>query len=148
MTASKDTNPKDAIGTKKVYMGSVLPVRVLGEMSLGMLEGALKYGRHNYREAGVRGSVYFDAALRHLYSWWEGQDTDPDSGLPHITKALCCLLVMRDSQLMRNFKDDRPPRYPDYDEWVTQQNKTATVLVEKCPDPVPAFVHLVSDLEE
>ncbi|MFN7882785.1 MAG: dATP/dGTP diphosphohydrolase domain-containing protein, partial [bacterium] len=48
----KLTNPKDAVGTKKVSF-SVLPWRVLVNVALAMMEGALKYGRHNYRAAGV-----------------------------------------------------------------------------------------------
>ena len=108
----KCTNPKDAIGTRKLSL-AVLPVRVLWRVSLAMLEGALKYGRHNYRAAGVRASVYFDAVvMRHLFGWWEGEDIDPDSGLSHIDKAIAGLLVMRDSMLHGNFNDDRPPRQP------------------------------------
>jgi len=111
----KDTNPKDAVGTKKVPV-SVLPMPVLGEVGLALLEGARKYGRHNYRVAGVRGSVYIDACFRHLASWWEGEDVDPDSGLSHITKAIAGLVVLRDSMLMENWKDDRPPKIKD--RWV------------------------------
>jgi hypothetical protein len=76
-----------------------------------MMEGAAKYGRHNYRAAGVRASVYFDAVVgRHLTSWWEGEDLDYDSGEHHVDKALAGLMVMRDSMLQGNFVDDRPPR--------------------------------------
>jgi len=79
-------------------------------LGLAMLEGALKYGRHNYRAAGVRASVYFDAAVgRHLFSWWEGQDVDAESGMHHIDKAIAGLMVLRDSMLEGNWVDDRPP---------------------------------------
>ena len=106
----KDTNPKDAIGIRKLAF-SVLPWQVLCRVALAMLEGALKYGRHNYRGAGVRASVYFDAVFaRHLTDWWEGNDIDPDSGLHHIDKAIAGLMVMRDSMLQGNFTDDRPPK--------------------------------------
>lgn len=67
----KPTNPKDAIGSKKMHVSTV-PAQVVGELGLAMLEGACRYGRHNYRIAGVRASVYYDAAMRHLMSWWEG----------------------------------------------------------------------------
>jgi len=77
-----------------------------------MLEGATKYGGHNYRVAGVRASVYYDAARRHIDAFWEGESTDPASGLPHIIKAIACLVVLRDGQLMENWVDDRPPRLP------------------------------------
>ena len=51
-------------------------------------EGARKYGRHNYRVIGVRGSVYYDATLRHVTAWWEGEDLDPERGINHISKAI------------------------------------------------------------
>lgn len=108
--AATRENPKDAVGSKKLSF-AVLPWRVLHHVALAMLEGALKYGRHNYRAAGVRGSVYFDAVVgRHLSQWWEGEDIDADSGKHHIDKAIAGLMVMRDSMLQGNFVDDRPPR--------------------------------------
>ena len=82
----KDTNPKDAIGVTKAPMSTV-PAAVMLELGVAMLEGSCKYGRHNYRYAGVRASVYYDALMRHAMEWWEGTDIDSDSGLNHIIKA-------------------------------------------------------------
>ncbi|AAN01726.1 endolysin; inhibits RNA polymerase [Mycobacterium phage Quink] len=135
MTELKDTNPKDAVGTAKVPY-STIPARVVAEVGLAMMEGALKYGRHNYRVSGVRASVYYDAAKRHLDAWWEGQDIDPDSGLPHLVKAIACLVVVRDSEIQGNWEDDRPPSTPG--DWVKELNEKAKALLEKYPDPVPA----------
>ena len=132
----KDTNPKDAIGIKKVPM-SVMSGPVGMEVALGLTEGALKYGRHNYRAAGVRASVYFDALQRHIWDWWEGTDTDPDSGLSHVTKAIACLWVLRDSMISGNWTDDRPPKTPEG--WSQEMNKKASELLEKYPNPVEAF---------
>jgi hypothetical protein len=105
---TKPSNPKDIVGIRKVSL-SCLPIRVLWRVALGMQEGALKYGRHNYRAVGVRSSVYFDAASRHLFSWWEGEDIDAESGVHHIDKLIACLMVLRDSMLHGNAVDDRPP---------------------------------------
>ncbi len=88
----------------------LLPGQVMAELGLAMLEGAAKYGRHNYRSAGVRGSVYLDATIRHLFAWWSGEDIDPDSGLSHVTKAVTSLTVLRDAQVQGLFTDDRAPR--------------------------------------
>lgn len=109
----KPSNPKDIIGSGKAPL-SALPFRVLWGLGLAMLEGASKYGRHNYRAVGVRASVYFDAAMRHIGAWWEGEDLDPDSEakLNHIDKAIVSLMVLRDSMLQGNWTDDRPPRAP------------------------------------
>lgn len=136
----KPSNPKDSVGISKVPFSTV-PSEVTAEVGLAMLEGALKYGRHNYRAVGVRGSVYYDAALRHLTAWWEGQDVDPDSGLSHLVKCLACLYVLRDSQIMGNWVDDRPPFLPNKDEWVADLNKKAKALLEQYPNPKEAFIN-------
>lgn len=139
----KDTNPKDACGTGKIPFSTV-PSPVIAEVGLAMLEGARKYGRHNYRVAGVRASVYYDAALRHLTAWWEGQDIDPASGLSHVTKALACLAVLRDSQIQGKCTDDRPPSTRDPN-WQDRLNAKATALVKRYPKPLPPYTRLDCD---
>lgn len=64
--------------------------------------------------AGVRSSVYYDATMRHLMAWWEGEDTDPDSGMSHITKAITSLVVLRDAMIQDMCTDDRPPRSAEF----------------------------------
>ena len=135
----KDTNPKDALGIAKVPFSTV-PAEVIAEVGLAMLEGALKYGRHNFRDVGVRASVYYDALFRHLTAWWEGQDVDPDSGLSHLVKAMACLAVLRDSQIRENWTDDRPPKIPG--DWIKDLNTKAAALLEKYPNPVAAHTEL------
>lgn len=139
MQNSKDSNPKDSVGIKKVP-ASTLPARVIMEVGLALMEGARKYGRSNYRVAGVRASVYYDATFRHLMAWWEGEDTDTDSGLSHVTKAIASLTVLRDSMLQCNWTDDRPPRVEDG--WVKDLNKKAEEIIERYPEGVPAFTEL------
>lgn len=135
-TETKETNPKDAVGIAKVPLSTV-PAEVFAEVGLAMLEGARKYGRHNYRAAGVRYSVYYDAAIRHLMAWWEGQDVDPDSGLSHITKAIAGLVVLRDSMIIGNATDDRPPPLPEA--WLAEFNAAAAAILKKYPDAVAPF---------
>ncbi len=131
--SSKPSNPKDMIGIRKVPF-SVLPTPVLCEAAVGMMEGALKYGRHNYRAVGVRSSVYYDATMRHLTAYWEGEDIDPDSGLPHLAKAISSLLVWRDAQIHDLCEDDRPPATP---ELFAKLNEMASALVDKHADKNP-----------
>lgn len=137
MSQTKETNPKDAVGTGKVPFSTV-PAAVMAEVGLAMLEGARKYGRHNYRVAGVRASVYYDAMFRHLTAWWEGEDIDPDSGLPHTIKAIACLVVLRDSQMQGNWVDDRPPVTPNG--WQKTLNDKAREILEKYPTSLPAYI--------
>lgn len=136
----KESNPKDAVGVKKVPL-HVVSSPVLMEIGLAMLEGDRKYGGHNYRVAGVRASVYYDALMRHAMSWWEGEDTDPDSGLSHITKALSTLTVLRDAMLNDMWTDDRPPKVKNQN-WVKDFNKLAGDIIDKYPEPAKPFTQL------
>ena len=127
-------NHKDAIGARKLAF-SCLPWRVLCGVALALLEGASMYGRHNYRAVGVRASVYFDAVVaRHLTSWWEGEDIDPDSNLSHIDKAIAGLMVLRDSMLEGNFVDDRPPM-GNVD--MAEMNRLAAEIIDRHADKSP-----------
>ena len=141
MSEKKDTNPKDAVGIAKVSLSAV-PSGPLLEAALGMMEGMLKYRRHNYRIAGVRASVYYDAAMRHLMAWWEGEDFDPDSGagLHHVSKAIAGLIVLRDAMINEKFTDDRPPKMEDG--WIADLNKKAKALLEAFPNAEGPFTQI------
>lgn len=133
----KDTNPKDSIGSRKPPL-STIPFPVLFEVGSAMLEGAMKYRRHNYRIAGVRSSVYFDATMRHLASWWEGEDIDPDSGLHHVTKAIASLIVLRDAQMNDMIaQDDRPPSAVEG--WLEDVQFDVDELISQRPNPLPPY---------
>lgn len=106
---SKLSNPKDALSIRKWRQFSCIPLSVISEIGVGMLEGARKYGPFNWRQGGARSSVYVDAALGHIMQWQEGEDIDADSGLSHITKAITSLVVLRDAMLQGVLVDDRPP---------------------------------------
>ncbi|TKA90381.1 dATP/dGTP diphosphohydrolase domain-containing protein [Halopseudomonas bauzanensis] len=108
-TDLKPTNPKDAVGSSKVPL-HLWPTTATVVGSMALLDGALKYGRTNFRSSGVRASIYFDACNRHLNAWFEGEDNDPDSGLPHLGHALACLAVVVDAQAAGRLTDDR--QYP------------------------------------
>lgn len=135
----KDTNPKDLVGATKVS-ASCIPRTVLAEVALALMEGARKYGRHNYRVTGIRASIYYDAVQRHLDAWWEGQDIDPDSGISHLSKAIAGLIIMRDAMINSEkepelFNDDRPPPV-DEGFWVKVQQQV-DILREKYPESLP-----------
>jgi len=108
---SKPTNPKDAIGSTKLSMGLV-PDSLRAFAALAFTEGALKYGRYNWRLAGVRSSIYRDAIDRHLSAWWNGEDTDPGTGIPHLASVLACVGIILDADVSDTLTDDRPPRQP------------------------------------
>lgn len=106
MSETKPSNPKDVIGSDK------LPIHLWPETAtiygcLGLLDGLLKYGRSNFRAVGAKASIYYDAQRRHMNAWFEGQDNDPDSGLPHLAHALACIAILIEAQTKGNLTDDR-----------------------------------------
>jgi hypothetical protein len=132
-TTDKPSNPKDMVGIKKVPF-SVISAAVTAEVGVGMLEGGCKYGRHNYRAVGVRASVYYDATMRHLTAWWEGEDIDCDSGMSHVTKAICSLFVLRDAMINDMWEDDRAPSCPEF---YNDLNKKVEEILERYKDRDP-----------
>lgn len=141
MTQTKNTNPKDMVGVRKAPMSTVSNA-VMAEVGLAMLEGGCKYGRHNYRYAGVRASVYYDALHRHMNAWWdEGEDIDPDSGLSHVTKAIATLVVLRDAMINSKFTDDRPPSIPSG--FLAALNQKAGEIIDRHADKFPRHYTIV-----
>jgi hypothetical protein len=100
------TNPKDRLGAAKLPL-HLFPATAIAAGSVGMLNGALKYGRSNFRATPVRATVYVDAALRHLHAWADGEDADPDDGVPHLCAVLANLAIMVDAQAQGTLIDDR-----------------------------------------
>lgn len=107
----KETNPKDLVGSTKLPM-DLVPDTIECEVTLAYLEGALKYGRYNWRVAGVRSSIYRSALRRHLARWWNGEDRDQITGVKHLASIIACAGILLDAELCDKLTDDRPPRAP------------------------------------
>jgi hypothetical protein len=56
--------------------------------------GARKYAPDNWRHVPEPQNRYFAAAMRHLVAWRNGQQDDPETGLPHLAHATCCLMFL------------------------------------------------------
>jgi hypothetical protein len=56
--------------------------------------GAGKYGPGNWRHVDEALMRYWDACLRHLIAWKQGEKVDHESGLSHLAHAGCCVLFM------------------------------------------------------
>lgn len=140
---TKPTNPKDAIGSDKIPL-HLWPetATILG--SLGLLDGALKYGRANYRAIGVRASIYYDAARRHLNAWFEGEDVDPDSGLPHLAHLLATIAIVVDAGAAGKLNDDR--QYPGgYRKFIDDMTGEVARLKTKHADKTPEHYSINSE---
>ena len=82
------------------------PLSLLGAARvLGM--GASKYGPDNWR-GGIEYRRLLGAALRHIFAYNSGEDTDPESGLSHIHHATVNLMFLGEFiELNRKDLDDR-----------------------------------------
>lgn len=70
---------------------SRVPSFALESVAKVLAFGAEKYGWENWRKCeDVR--RYYDAALRHTFAASRGEFLDEESGLPHLSHALCCLM--------------------------------------------------------
>lgn len=107
----KDTNPKDAIGCKKLPL-HLVPASGIATTALAFLEGALKYGKYNWRITGVCASIYLDAMKRHIDKWESGEDVDLKTGVPHLASVCACAMIIMDARLCGKLNDDRPPSAP------------------------------------
>jgi hypothetical protein len=58
--------------------------------------GAQKYGANNWRKDMNKFPVsrHFASIQRHLLAWNEGEDIDPESGLPHLHHAMTQLMIL------------------------------------------------------
>lgn len=103
-----DNNPKTRFGIKKPSFRLIPGAAIVHEAVVFML-GAAKYGAFNWRKNQVSASVYVDAALRHIESWHDGEEVDPESGASHLAHARACLAIILDALETGNLIDDRPP---------------------------------------
>lgn len=115
MAVTKETNPKAAFGAAKPGL-SVIPSTALYALAAAHMDGAYKYGAHNWRVSGVDARTYYDAAMRHLTAFWEGEDLAPDSGVPHLAHVMACCAIILDAETCSRLKDNRPVEPPA--EWM------------------------------
>lgn len=103
-------NPKDLVGVKKSPIRFVPPSLEIAVAPVLEL-GAVKYNEGlpcNWRKYPVKASVYYEAARRHMDSYYDGETLDPESKLPHTWHAAACLAIIIDATLNGTLIDDRP----------------------------------------
>lgn len=73
---------------------SLLPLECIQDV-IDVLEfGARKYQVDNWQKVPDAKTRYFDAALRHIFAWKQGEKLDQESGIHHLAHAMCCLLFL------------------------------------------------------
>lgn len=115
-------------GEKGVKMArfDLLPTGPLWEVAELYGEGASKYADHNWRN-GYEYSKSFAALMRHAWSWWNGEEIDPEMGKSHMAAVVFHAFALM--EFHENFPefDDRFKRASgadlqdvDVDEWERQ----------------------------
>lgn len=106
---------KPAGGTKKDAgkdRWELLPTDAVREVVKILTFGAVKYDARNWEKGISYGRVYA-ATQRHLTSWWEGEDADPESGRSHLAHAATNVVFLLAFVLRgKDSYDDRPHRLP------------------------------------
>lgn len=72
----------------------LIPWQLMVDVVKVMDKGATKYGEHNWTGVENAGPRYFDALMRHLMAWANGERDDPDDGLHHLAHVICCALII------------------------------------------------------
>jgi len=101
-------NPKTRAGAAKPALISVIPTASLLHLGEVMKLGANKYGPFNWRETPVPAETYMDAAMRHLLSWQDGENKDPESGMSHLAHVMACMAIIIDAEENGMLDDNRP----------------------------------------
>lgn len=85
---------------------TMIPSGPLKDLAQVFMFGAKKYGKGNWKEGFVY-SRLLDAVYRHMMAWFEGEDLDPESGLPHLSHATWGLIILRHFETNGGGFDDR-----------------------------------------
>lgn len=97
-------------GTKfdqgKVRLELIPPELIYGVGDI-LTFGAEKYEERNW-ELGMDWSRVFGALMRHMWKWWGGENTDPETGKSHLWHAGCCIAFLIAYEERGVGKDDRP----------------------------------------
>ena len=85
----------------------LVPISPLLDWAEVLTMGAKKYADRNWEKGLIWSRCYADA-LRHLTSWWDGEDTDPESGLSHLAHVMCNISFLLEFTHTHPELDNRP----------------------------------------
>lgn len=86
----------------------LLPIDPMMQVASVFGFGAKKYFANSYRQGEtVAWSRTYGSIIRHLFAFWQGEDTDPESGLPHLAHAGTQLFILMEHTAHNKDKDDR-----------------------------------------
>lgn len=86
-----------SIGTKNDLgkpRWSLIPDGVLLDVVKVLEFGASRYGVDNWKHVPDATTRYYDAAMRHMDAWWQGEENDVETGSSHLAHAMCCITFL------------------------------------------------------
>jgi len=95
-------------GEKLAAMGAVDPMALWKVAEVAGF-GEKKYARYNFAK-GYKWSLSYDAMQRHLMAFWNGENLDPESGLPHLAHAGWHCLALLTFSMRKLGTDNRFPQ--------------------------------------
>lgn len=72
----------------------LIPHEALDLLADVLTFGAAKYAPDNWQLVPDGNARYYAALMRHMQAWRAGERDDPESGLPHLGHALCCVVFL------------------------------------------------------
>lgn len=87
----------------------LIPARPLWQLAELYGAGARKYADRNW-ENGYAWHLSFAAMMRHAWLFWQGEDTDAETGAPHLTSVVFHAFALLEWAETHPEYDDRPKR--------------------------------------
>lgn len=91
-----------------------LPMHLVPPSAIKALAEVLQYGATKYAERnwekGHKFSTPYASLMRHLLSWWGGEDYDSESGLSHLHHILMNAAMLVEYNEKHKDLDDRPTK--------------------------------------
>jgi hypothetical protein len=109
----------------KPYQPPESTASALLHLGRAMSEGRLKYGLYNWRKTKVQSDIYFDAIMRHVWAWNDGEElADGPMKCHHLAHVMAGAAILLDAMETGMLVDNRgtPGNLPEIiNKWQTKK---------------------------
>ena len=103
MKTTKNEGVKNDSGKVRL---DLIPPEVIFALGDILTKGAEKYEERNW-EKGMKWGRVYGALMRHLWTWWSGDNLDKETGKSHLWHAACCIAFLITYEERKIGEDDR-----------------------------------------
>lgn len=94
----KGESEKMVDGGGKRYNSNKLPIELVPTSAMYAMADVLQYGATKYEpnnwRRGMKWSIPYACAMRHLMKWFEGEDRDDESGREHLSHVIANIAML------------------------------------------------------